>query len=257
MSSITNSSATYNTQYLNASQRMAAGVLGMDTNKLNESLSAVSQKYASLKTQSASSSSSGSISTVISSEGQNLNKVYEQVKSTGNKEAIEGFRKAVVNFTKNGDASGLKTFIDTGVKMNSDKNGAAFSDMLAVSNNISKQASTKAADTFIKEAAATYSQSGVESMKAYSEAANSISAKFETKSTADMSAKSTALSNLNATFSAVQGQDISESKIQSQLADISANVKKQTDLTSVNQYLGTQYKNITGGVLSTAGKSAV
>lgn len=257
MSSIANSSTAYQaSQYLNASQRMAAGALGMDVNKLNDTVSAASQKYASMKTQSASTS--GSINATISSESQNINKVYEQVKSSGNQQAIDGFRGAVVNFVKNQDAAGLKSFIDTGVRMSNPKDSSAFTDMLAVSNNISKQTSTKAADQFIKEAAATYAKSGTDSMTAYADAANSVVSKSETKTTSDISEKSTALNNLAGAFSAVQGQNISESKIQTQLADISSNVQKQTDLRSVNQYLNTQFQNTSsGGVLSTAGKSAV
>lgn len=256
MSSITNSSSTYNNQYLNGSQRVAAGVLGMDVNKLNDTVSAASQKYASMKTQSGSTS--GSINAVISSEAQNINKVYEQVKSSGNQAAIEGFRGAVVNFTKNGDAAGLKSFIDTGVKMNDTKNGGAFNDMLAASNNISKQVSTKASDQFIKEATATYTQSGTDSMKALTDAASSISNKFETKTMADMTEKSTALNNLTNAFSAVRGQNTSEVQIENKLAEISSNVMKQTDLKSVNQYLSSQFQTTTGGgIMATSGKSSV
>jgi len=257
MSSINNSSTAYQaSQYLNANQRMAAGALGMDVNKLNDTVSAASQKYAAMKTQS--SSASGSINATISSESQNINKVYEQVKKSGNQQAIDGFRGAVVNFVKNQDAAGLKSFIDTGVRMSNPKDSSAYTDMLAVSNSISKQTSTKSADQFIKEAAATYAKSGTDSMKSYSEAANSVISKSETKSLTDMNEKSSALNNLANTFSAVQGQNVSEAKIQSQLADISANVQKQGDLKSVNQYLNSQFQNTTsGGILSTAGKSSV
>ncbi|HNY11948.1 MAG TPA: hypothetical protein PKK26_10195 [Candidatus Wallbacteria bacterium] len=233
-------------KYLNANQRTGAGLLGLNTDKTTESLNVIAQKYAAAKTKS--TSSTGNVSSVISSEASNLNKVYEQIKQNGNKDALAGFNQAVMNYTKNSDATGLKNFIETGVKAGNDKNMASFVNTLAIANNISKQ-TPSSANQFLSEAVNTYSQSGVQSMNDYAKAASSIISKSGANSLQTSSAKASVLGNLTAAWKATSGQSkVSAAQIKTQLNDISSNVSKLGDLKTVNDYLNAKIRQVKTGI---------
>ncbi len=230
-------------QYLNATQSSATDLLGLSTNKANENLNIVAQKYAAAK--ASSTTATGSVNSVISSEASNLNKVYEQVKQSGNKEAIDGFREAVMGYSKAGDAAGLKNFFETGVKLVNDKNTASLINELAVADKISKQISASSATQFLNQASAAYSQSGLQAMTDYAKAAGHIISGTGTNSLQISSAKAAVLGNLTTLWKAVSAQSgVTTAQIKTQLSDISSNVLKAGDLKAANDYLNTKIQQV-------------
>lgn len=221
---------------INGSQRLAAGVLGMDVNKLNDSVGQVAQqKYSAGKP--ASTSSAAAVRNAVSDESKNINGVYEQIKKSGDKNAEEGFRKSIVSFAKNGDAAGLKNFVQAGTEMQKNGNGADLNKVLSVSNSISNNTSGAASEKFVNEAMATYKKAGASSMSNYTDAAASINSKGGSGGQ-DAAARAEAMNNLNKTFEAVRGQkDASSSQIAAQMADISKKVQGMGSLGEANKYM--------------------
>jgi len=117
---------------------------------------------------------SASHGVIISAQAKDVGKLYNELKATGDEEALAGFREVIQNLAGNLDNQALTKLVDFGKEAVEQGETEAFANLLSVAHELNEEGKSSLSMVVVREAGNTYSDQGFEMTVEFAQTARSI-----------------------------------------------------------------------------------
>jgi len=174
---------------------------------------------------------------MISGRAKDIGTLYNDVKQTGDENAIQGFREAVQNLVGKLDNTDLNNLTDMGKEAVSQGKAGTFTDLLSTFHDLNDKANTSLGMDMVNTASKTYSKYGLDSAASFVDASKHVlNASYETDSS-----RFSTLKQFISAWQDISMQDKSDEQIKNNMSDF-ANKVSATDGSDLETYLSSVNK---------------